>query len=88
LHRLTQLINKLSFDSSQLKKFIAQNLDVKMISTFLQQARSIKYYFIFINIFISFVTQICNILQDIISKKVFKIINIELTLNEELATKY
>jgi len=71
-----------------LKKFIAQNLDVKIISTFLQQARSIKYYFIFINIFISFVTQICNILQDIISKKVFKIINIELTLNEELATKY
>jgi len=88
LHRLIQLTNKLDFNSSQLKKLIAQNSNVKMISTFLQQARSIKYYFIFIDISISFVTQICNILQDIISKRVFKMINIRLTLNEELATKY
>jgi len=54
----------------------------------LQQTRFIKYYFIFINIFISFVTQICNILQDITLKRIFKMINIKLTLNEELATKY
>jgi hypothetical protein len=88
LHRLIQLTNKLNFNSSQLKRLIAQNSNVKMISTFLQQVRPIKYYFIFIDISISFVTQICNILQDIISKKVFKIINIKFTLNEEFVTKY
>lgn len=33
-------------------------------------------------------TQICNILQDITLERIFKIINIELISNEELATKY
>jgi len=88
LYRLTQLTNKFNFNSSQLKRLIAQNLNVKIISTFLQQARSIKYYFIFIDISINFVIQICNILRDIILKRIFKITNIELILNKEFATKY
>jgi len=88
LYRLIQLTDKFDFDFSQLKRFIAQNSNIKIISIFLQQTRSVKYYFIFIDISISFVTQICNILRDIISEKIFKIIDIEFTSNEESATKY
>jgi len=72
----------------QLKRLIAQNLNIKILLVFLQQTCFVKYYFISINIFISFVIQICNILQDIILKKVFKIIKIKLILNKEFATKY
>jgi len=84
LYKLIQLTDKFDFDFSQLKKFIAQNSNIKIISIFLQQICSVEYYFIFIDISISFVTQICNIFRDIILKKVFKIIDIELFQTKSL----
>jgi len=88
LHRLIQLTDKFNFDFLQLKRFIAQNSNIKIVSIFLQQTCSVKYYSIFSNISISFVIQICNIFRNIIFEKVFRIIDIEFTLYKKSATEY
>ena len=88
LYRLTQLIIKFDFVFVKLKKLMTQNSNIKMITTFLQQIRLIKYFFLSIEMSFRSAAQICEILRKISLEKVYKMKNNALILKNESSSKH
>ena len=88
LHKLIQLIIKFDFVFVKLKKFVTQNSNIKMITTFLQQTRPIEYFSFLIEMSFRSAAQICEIFQKISSEKIYKIKDNASILKDESSSKH